>query len=229
MANILIDIKEWWFDRTAAKRREIKSVKPRPENDLRKVIQRLFSFVSGFTVLLLLITAYFFSEKYIAFACLNVLTVLASYFFGGCALGFIFGIPKSAQGTPPIVPSEPHTTNSNGNKEDYKDNTSLEEISDWLTKIIVGLSLTQFSSLQAMFDNAATRIAKALAGATTDRLDFIVFAYTLILFYGIAGLMIGYLWTRIDFQRILYQNKKSDTSYHISKSAAEVCNCRYQQ
>lgn len=55
---------------------------------------------------------------------------LAAFFIGGL-IGFLFGIPK-------------FNTKYNPTEErEYLANTSLEQISEWLTKIIIGVGLTQ--------------------------------------------------------------------------------------
>jgi hypothetical protein len=58
----------------------------------------------------------------------------------GALTGFLFGIPRSSQ------------LNLSGSVEDkgkdkvhYQANTNLEQISDWLTKILVGAGLTQIT------------------------------------------------------------------------------------
>jgi len=54
---------------------------------------------------------------------LFILLTAASY-ISGFFLGFLFGIPKR---------------NNNNNESDYLLNNNLVDISDWLTKIIIGL------------------------------------------------------------------------------------------
>lgn len=82
-------------------------------------------------------------------------TIATALFVAGVALatggmaGFLFGIPRSAQepqgsaGLPLEQASE------------YKVNTNLEQISDWLTKIIVGIGLTQLGTVPPSFMAAA--------------------------------------------------------------------------
>ncbi|MCK9220855.1 MAG: hypothetical protein M0P47_12515 [Bacteroidales bacterium] len=60
----------------------------------------------------------------------SLVVSLASFLIGGL-IGFLFGIPKF---NTKYTPSE---------EPEYLANTSLEQISDWLTKIIVGVGLTQ--------------------------------------------------------------------------------------
>lgn len=57
----------------------------------------------------------------------------------------------------------------------YRDSTSLEQIADWLTKIIVGLTLTQFAAWEDRFERLASNLTGAMAGnyqpsATCERL-----------------------------------------------------------
>ena len=66
----------------------------------------------------------------------------------GGLLGFLFGIPKALQ-----LRQEPETVKPTGqgenrnNRQAYRANTNLEEVSDWLTKILVGVGLTQLNSI----------------------------------------------------------------------------------
>src|SRR4051812_47035222 len=62
---------------------------------------------------------------------LTVLTFTIGCLMSGVILGFLFGIPRTDKKESPTEEE----------RILYIDNTNLEEISDWLTKIIVGLSL----------------------------------------------------------------------------------------
>ena len=82
--------------------------------------------------------------------------VLALLLLGGTALvggvfSLLFGIPKSVS-DPVMASSLPasnvgtastEATTSNTLPPRYEVNTDLEQISDWLTKIMVGVGLTQ--------------------------------------------------------------------------------------
>src|SRR5216684_1230684 len=61
----------------------------------------------------------------------------------GVLIGFLFGIPrtqqKEGQKSDPTIGSQP------GVADGYGVNTNLEQISDWLTKIIVGVGLVQLT------------------------------------------------------------------------------------
>lgn len=86
----------------------------------------------------------------------------------------------------------------------YADNTNLEEISDWITKIIVGLTLINFDKLLSRLDNSAASIALSFG---KFQYDLKIFSYCLIIFYSGLGFLIGYYWTRTNFRKILSQTK----------------------
>jgi hypothetical protein len=75
-------------------------------------------------------------------------------------------------------------------------NTNLEEISDWLTKIIVGVGLVELQKAQSKLQEAAGLIAQALGGASQTS-----FAYALMVYFSIVGFFGGYLITRLYLQR----------------------------
>lgn|ERR1017187_3989035 len=75
-------------------------------------------------------------------------------------------------------------------------NTNLEEISDWLTKIIVGVSLVELQKAQSKLQGAAGFIAQTLGGASQTS-----FAYGLMIYFSIVGFLGSYLLTRLYLQR----------------------------
>jgi hypothetical protein len=82
-------------------------------------------------------------------------------------------------------------------------NTNLEEISDWLTKIIVGVSLVEAKKAQGILQQSAGFIAETLGGAGQTS-----FAYGLMVYFSIAGFLGSYLLTRLYLQRA-FQNAAS--------------------
>ena len=58
----------------------------------------------------------------------------AAFFYTGGLEGFWNGIPRAVQGSTPST-----------GVTDYQANTNLEQVSDWLTKIIIGVTLTRSS------------------------------------------------------------------------------------
>lgn len=128
----------------------------------------------------------------------------------GLLLGFLFGIPRSLQSTdvpPPAADplpdanaagSGPVADNGQAKAKQaaerarawYGANTNLEQISDWLTKILVGVGLTQLTALPTLLDAAGQYFAPSL-GITPAT------AVVIVIFFSVCGFLMGYLWTRL--------------------------------
>jgi hypothetical protein len=93
--------------------------------------------------------------------------VAAACCLAGSLLGFLFGIPRALSGDAAVSADMQHNR--------LITNTNLEQVSDWLTKIIVGATLVQLGPLLRGFRELATFLSgifgapsaqnKALAGA----------------------------------------------------------------
>jgi len=135
----------------------------------------------------------------------------ASLLIGGL-LGFLFGIPRTLQNANPsprkessggnTASSDQNPANSEPNQlrsapspaeTDYQANTNLEQISDWLTKILVGVGLTQVRQISSKMYEVAGAVAGALGSPGGNR----TFALSLMLYYLIIGFLFSYLWTRL--------------------------------
>jgi hypothetical protein len=84
-------------------------------------------------------------------------------------------------------------------RSNYSVNTNLEQISDWLTKIIVGVGLTELPTIRAQFYNIADYFGKGFGscGPGCPREAGAVGA-AVIMIYGLtAGFLAGYLFTRM--------------------------------
>ncbi len=81
----------------------------------------------------------------------------------------------------------------------YAVNTNLEQISDWLTKIIVGVSLVELPSIRKQFGDLAIFFGDGFSvcsGNCVDKSAPVIAA--VIIVYGIsAGFLAGYLFTRM--------------------------------
>ena len=125
-------------------------------------------------------------------ASVDLLTAGASL-AAGAVLGFIFGVPKSqsASATGSIGPA--------GNDgQQYGANTNLEQISDWLAKTIVGVSLVELSKLPPMLDKLATYVA---GGMGDPGPHFKAVALVIMIYFVSAGFLISYLWSRMELTR----------------------------
>jgi uncharacterized protein YneF (UPF0154 family) len=120
----------------------------------------------------------------------------------GTALGFLFGFPRSGKSK-----SENDKASANtGRNRDPQPNTNLEEISDWLTKIIVGLSLVNAKSIGELIINISNRIELSLIPYTNDIAKNI--GLPLVLGCLIIGFFYGYFYTRLYLQQAFNTSDK---------------------
>jgi uncharacterized integral membrane protein len=140
-------------------------------HDIEQKLQRLelhaiFFIFATICILLLMATSVWISFDFAAgLRMLSLSAVVAiSAAAVGAALGFLFGIPRVLQNS--SVGRRLHSTSSANTfiksasaGSLFATNTSLEEISDWLTKIIIGLSLIRFHEIIRYVEAAASRSA----------------------------------------------------------------------
>ena len=130
----------------------------------------------------------------------------------GCAVtgfigGFLFGFPRvitdndRVAPAPPVDPAKPGETPKARRADTFAHrlavNTNLEQISDWLTKIIVGVGLVELKNVPAYVARAGRYVGagfKAPDGSSSERIAAVI----LVLFGGL-GLLAGYLLTRMFF------------------------------
>lgn len=136
-------------------------------------------------------------------------TILAWTMIGGF-LGFLFGIPKLLQRTGNQLP-QPLGNESqpiaNINKF-LNSNSNLEEISDWVTKIIVGLGLTQITSLPTYIYNYGQQFASIDINEASIPLYFIL----LTLFAVFSGFLLAYIETRTRITSLLLSTESELTN-----------------
>lgn len=120
----------------------------------------------------------------------GVLVAFASLVLGGL-LGFLFGIPRAQQNS--TAPEDEPADADNSGRVNFQSNTNLEQISDWLTKILVGVGLTQIQSIPVGVKNLAAAVTPAFGvGAQAG-----VIGIAVIIYFLITGFLFGYLWTRL--------------------------------
>jgi hypothetical protein len=129
----------------------------------------------------------------------GLLTAVAA-FSVGALLGFLFGIPRSIAKKPDEkeVPTEDKTATEKATAaaQQFAPNTNLEEISDWLTKILVGVGLVQIHQVSGAIEDLANGLAPSLGSSSTG---FPV-AVTLLVSFSIIGFVSAYLYTRLRLQ-----------------------------
>lgn len=114
----------------------------------------------------------------------NISIVATSILLVGGLTGFFFGVPRIEQ------------QNKEESQSDVLFNTNLVQISDWLTKILVGVGLTQIRPILSFFYNSF--IIKIAPGFTssqiTDSSGSISMAIGVVIYYFTCGFFMGYIW-----------------------------------
>jgi hypothetical protein len=100
----------------------------------------------------------------------------------GSAIGFLFGIPKA---NPKQKPSD----------RSYEPNTNLEQVSDWLTKIILGVGLVQFRQIANALESAGQRAGNALGDLPDRTGSGAVFTISLMVASVVVAYQLTYMWT----------------------------------
>ena len=136
---------------------------------------------------------------------ITFLTVAGASLASGAAVGFLFGLPRSEKYRFIKKEDADHTAK----EYSYGDNTNLEEISDWLTKIIVGISLIKIDTILEWIHLSARSIKNAFMQGCIDApfLNAYVFGYAVMILYFLAGGGLCYLWARTHLPGILTKKK----------------------
>jgi hypothetical protein len=124
------------------------------------------------------------------------LVLAAAAAAGGGFLGFLFAIPRSKQNLAP-APNP-----NNGGSRGYDENTNLEQISDWLTKIIVGVSLVQAESIARTAYRFAWYYGPAIYAGEDPRVSAVI-TLAIMIYFTIGGFLVLYLLTRIHLEGAL--------------------------
>jgi len=119
--------------------------------------------------------------------------VAASSLLAGAFFGFLFGVPRTLQRNGGEETGEPKPPEKDNERSPYRPNTNLEQISDWLTKILVGAGLTQIGAIRQWLRDIGANLAPGFGDGENAR----VFAIVTVLAYLLNGFLIGYLWTRL--------------------------------
>lgn len=114
----------------------------------------------------------------------TALALSAAAFLAGGILGFLFGIPHTVQGS----------TSSTGEVQ-YQGNTNLEQVSDWLTKIIIGVGLVQIGRALPALSKLASNLKAPLGGQASSA----AFGLGTAISYALLGFFFVYLWSRVVF------------------------------
>ena len=141
-------------------------------------------------------------------------------FATGAAIGFLFGVPRVDDSKTPSSQLSPSLAAVSGR---LKTNTNIEQISDWLTKIVVGVTLVQLTQLPGFIRHMAHVFATdGCSGKCTEN-----FAIALIVYFVALGLAAGYLLTRTYLTLVFYRADDPGSSHAVSILQAELTDEEY--
>lgn len=129
-------------------------------------------------------------------SCGTAVLISGACFSAGALTGFLFAIPKLLQNTN-LLPEQI--------KQDQTvilHNDNLVQISDWLTKIIVGVGLTQLNNIP----DGLSAVGKQLGKSFGDGDHGSNIASGCVLYFVVVGFLSAYIWTRLYFVKLLRQN-----------------------
>lgn len=126
---------------------------------------------------------------------LGIAAFVSSFF-----MGTLFGMPKR----------------NNQKESDYSLNNSLVEISDWLTKIIVGLGLVNLKQIPGYLVSLGEYVR------TSSKYDgqlLNIYSIGIVIYFGFLGLYIGY-----NYMRLVLSNKYKYADDNLIRKELEIAN-----
>jgi hypothetical protein len=175
-------------------------------SESRRALRFIFNILIFTLIIILLYAVAVGKNTFFSVVSVSIALFGAAVLSGGI-LGFLFGIPRTLQNdqAASIAPAPTQSTTGNPitaadstshyveRKPSYASNTNLEQISDWLTKILVGVGLTQLQDIKIGIASIIKFATPALGSPTYAG----PFAGSLLLLGVISGFLFGYLWTRL--------------------------------
>jgi hypothetical protein len=137
----------------------------------------------------------------------------------GSLLGFVFGIPRTLQHDANLSPSQSlNQTTPEQERIGYQINTNLEQISDWLTKIIIGVGLVQLGSIGQWLMTFSGAVGGGFGNSQLGQ----IYVLGILLYFSGSGFLLGYLWTRLSFGLAVKEADKGLVERRIEKFEADV-------
>ncbi len=129
------------------------------------------------------------------------LVVASACALSGALLGFLFAVPKRKREGQTAAAAAVPANGGRGDGSDrdsvhYESNTSLEEISDWLTKIIVGVGLVQAQEIAAALGEAGRAVGSGVFRQPPAAPAAEVIGVATILTFAVLGFLAAFLWFR---------------------------------
>jgi hypothetical protein len=143
--------------------------------------------------------------------------IAAGAVMSGAAIGFLFALPRSITVAIPVGGA---ARAKQLRSITIRPNTNLEEVSDWVAKIIVGLTLTQLNRIPGAASRFFHALGSSLGGSSRDT----TFAGSLVIFCSIIGFLMSWLSTRMFVGRWM-----AASDWPLEAAAGEVARHRDKQ
>ncbi|MEP0266706.1 hypothetical protein [Dokdonia sp.] len=162
----------------------------------KKTVRLLTILLPSIGVLLIILYSLTAPDINLKYRAISMLLLVggASFLCGGLG-GLLFGIPKKNEIDEGIPKDEIEQTRN----VSYIANTNLEEISDWFTKMIIGIGLVEVEKLYKWLITISENISDSI-NLLGDSSAYVV---SLIMYFLIIGFIEGYLGTRVFLPRLL--------------------------
>lgn len=150
-----------------------------------------------------------------AFSVLSIAIIIAGAALTvGGLLGFLFGIPRTLRNdrlaVTVVEPGKTDASHRTQLAEDYAANTNLEQISDWFTKILVGVGLTQIPTIRQEMANLIAYLQPGFGNSSS-------FTAALLVYFCVSGFITGYLWTRLNLIGELRRAEQQNLTDRVEK------------
>jgi tetratricopeptide (TPR) repeat protein len=164
--------------------------------------------------------------------------VAGAALLSGFLLGFIFAIPRvgDKKGKPATdQPQGAQASDARAQQDSVPFNANLVEISDWLTKIIVGVGLVELHSIPGRLGKLSYYLAPGLqpapcssgASCAESIAGGQAVGLAILIFYSALGFLLGYVWTMIYFQgdlegKVKDLKREKETEKRLKQTATRI-------
>ncbi|RIK40285.1 MAG: hypothetical protein DCC55_15535 [Chloroflexi bacterium] len=151
--------------------------------------------------------------RFFAIVTVGVMVAGAALVLGGL-VGFLFGIPRTVQGNDAAANG---ATDGPGNASSarYGANTNLERVSDWLTTLLVALTVIELPNIWQGVISASENLAGGFGGGAGAS----PMALGAMLYFASIGFMFGFLWTRL-FLPVAY--RRTDIAMLVNRAEVDT-------
>lgn len=194
-----------------------KSIKP----SANRLADGIYRFTFGFSIVLVLGCVGFASgarsstSGFLETLAASVFVLLAAAGVGAL-FGMLFGMPRSVDPPANNSATDATTTTKTTAGARFASNSNLLKVSDWVTTIVVGLSLVNLGRL----GGALSRFGKGIAPALGNRPASAAFGIAIAVLGVVIFFIIAYLWTIVPLRKAL-EDDEVDIAQMVQNKLAD--------